>query len=346
MSVTYAFGETERRQAIAFLLLRISAIVVVATALLYLVAVTPGVPYHVQELFGSRPTPLQALLFAVMVLLALGPPALLGLQLVRQPAPWAWLFPLAILAHGVLIFLVFRFATPIASVQDLVGPLRWPIPAELERLVRFVALFLVVSVPVAGATALLFAITRSFQPLRFLWWVLYGAVFLGLGYWIVVVLATTDNVTVLLRGGANPFSWLALALWVLLLAFAASLLAQRLAGVFTGTLAALFGIVLVAPLSYVTLLLATEPRVLGPQSGLSAMEFLLSGSRSDYFLQDSQLIGRYLVTYCAAMLLLTFAQYPVWVAYSTRRFARNPLAQTAPGSSAEATADTMTGRAD
>ncbi len=329
MSVNSAFGETERRQAIAFLLLRLALILAVATLLLYLVAVTPGVPYHVRELFGSRPTPLQALLFAVMVLLALGPPALLGLQLIRRPAPWAWLFPIAMLAHAVLIFLVFRYATPIASVHDLVGMPQWPMPAELERLIRFVALFLVVSVSVAGGTALLFDITRSFQPLRVLWWVLYAAVFLALGYWIVVMLAATDNVAVLLRGRASPVSWLALALWVLLLAFAASLLAQRLAGVFTGTLAAVFGVALLAPLSYAVLLLATEPRVLGPQSGLSALEFLLSGSRYEYGFRGSQLFGRYLLNYLVAMLLLTFAQYPVWVGYSTRRFARNPLAQTA-----------------
>ncbi|MCG6940154.1 MAG: hypothetical protein LJE69_02760 [Thiohalocapsa sp.] len=325
MRVRYAFGGAQRRQAIVFLALRVLVILAVASVLLYVVAVTPGVPYHVRELFGSRPTPLQALLFAVMVLLALGPPALLGLLLIREPRPWAWLFPIAILAHAVLVFLVFRYATPIASVQDLVGPSQWPIAAELERLIRFVALFLVVSVSVAGGTALLFAITRSSDPLRFLWWVLYAALFLGVGYWIVVVVAATDNVTVLLRGGANPLSWLALALWMLLMAAVASLAAERFAGVFTGTFAALFGVVLFAPLSYAVLLLATEPRVLGPQSSLSALEFLFSGSRSDYDLRGAQLFGHYLLSYLAVMLLLAFAQYPVWVAYATRRFAHNPL---------------------
>ena len=331
MSVSYAFGKAERRQAAGFLLPRLLAILAVATALLYLVAVTPGVPYHVRELFGNQPTPFQALLFAVMVLLALGPPALFGLQLIRQPAPWAWVFPLAILIHAVLVFLVFRFATPIGSVHDLVGLPSWPLPAELERLIRFVALFLVVSVCIAGGTALLYAITRSFQPLRFLWWVLYALVFLVFAYWVVVMRSATDNVTILLRGDASPLSWLAVAVWMVLLAFGASLLAERLSGVFTGTVAALFGLVLLAPLSYGALWLATEPRVLGPQTGLSALEFLLSGSRSDYGLRDAEVFGRYLVTYAALMLLLTFAQYPVWVSYATRRFARNPMVQTGGG---------------
>jgi hypothetical protein len=293
--------------------------------LLYALAVTPGVPYHVRELFGSRPTPVQALLFAVLVLLALGPPALLGLQMIRQPRPWAWLFPIGLLAHALAVFLVFRYATPIASVHDLAGLPRWPMPEELERMIRFMALFVVVSVCVAGATALLYAITRSFLPLRFLWWVFWAAVFLALSYWLVVVLAATNNVTVLLRGNAGVLAWLALALWMVLIAFAASLLAERLSGVFSGTVAALFGVALLAPLSYGALLLAAEPRVLGPESGLSALEFLLSGSRTDYVLRDTQLFGRYLMAYAAVVLLLTFAQYPVWVAYATRRFAHNAM---------------------
>jgi hypothetical protein len=195
----------------------------------------------------------------------------------------------------------------------------------MERLLRFTALFLLVSVSVAGGTALLYAITRSFQPLRFLVWVAYAVVFLLFGYWLVVAQAATDNIVILLRGDANLLSWLALSLWMFLLAFGASLLAERMSGVFTGTLAALFGLVLLAPLSYGALWLAAEPRVLGPESGLSALEFLLAGNRSEYVLPGAELFGRYLLTYLAMTLLLTFAQYPVWVAYSTRRFAHNPL---------------------
>ncbi|NBC13684.1 MAG: hypothetical protein GVY09_10130 [Gammaproteobacteria bacterium] len=324
MNPRHVFGRAERRQALAFLAVRVLAILLAAAALLYAVAVTPGVPYHVRELFGSGPTPLQALLFAVMVLLALGPPALFGLQLIRQPKPWAWLFPIALLAHAVVIFLIFRFATPIESVHDLVGMPLWPVPAELERLVRFIAVFLVFSVSIAGGTAMLYAINRSYEPLRFLWWLLYAVVFLGFGYWVVVVLAATDNVTLLLRGDANPLSWIAISLWMLLMAFGASVLAERLAGVFAGTLAAVFAQVLLLVVTYSVAFLATEPKVLGPESRLSALEFLLSASRNEYGLSDLQLFLRYTAAYVAVMLLLTFAQYPVWVAYSTRRFARKP----------------------
>lgn len=330
-----SFGRAERQRAIGFLSIRLLIVLAIASVMLYVIAVAPGVPYHLRELFGDTPTPWQAVLFALMVLLALGPPALLGLQLIREPGLWAWLFPIGLLLHAALIFLVFRFATPIASVEDLVGLSVWPMPAELERLIRFVALFVVVSVSISGGTALLYAITRSFQPLRFLWWVLYAVLFLAVGYWIVVVAASTDNVTILLRGQANPLAWLALSLWMLLLAFGASLIAERVAGVFTGTGAALFALLLMLPLSYGALFLALEPRILGADgSGLSALEFLLSSSRSDYAFGALQLFGRYTLAYLAIMLLLTFAQYPVWVAYSTRRFARPTLGQQeAPGPS-------------
>jgi hypothetical protein len=327
MNYLQAFGKAERRQAISFLAVRLAAIVLVATVVLYGIAVTPGVPYHIRELFGDSPTVVQALLFAVMVLLALGPPALFGLQLIRQPKLWVWLFPLAMLAHGVLIFLMFRFATPIGSVHDLVGLPVWSMSAELERLIRFTAVFLVLSVSIAGGTAMLYAVTRSYEPRRFLWWLLYAVLFLAFAYWIVVVLAATDNVTLLLRGDANPLSWLAISVWMLLMAFGASLLAERMSGVFTGTATALFAQVLLLLITYGALFFATEPRVLGPDSGLSALEFLLSGSRTEYAQGGLEVFLRYTLAYIAAMLLLTFAQYPVWVAYSTRRFARSPAAE-------------------
>jgi hypothetical protein len=321
-----AFGQAERRQAALYLGVRLVTILLVAAVLLYLLAVTPAVPYHIRELFGSHPTPAEALLFALMALLALGPPALLGLQLIRQPRPWAWLFPVAVLLHAVLVFLIFRFATPIDSVHDLVGLPLWSVPAELERLVRFVGLFVVVSVSIAGGTALLYGITRAYAPLRLLWWLLYGALFFVLSFWIVIGLAATDNITVLLRWGGGALAWAALWGWLLIIAFGASLLAERLAGVFNGTLTALFALLLLLPISYGALFLATEPLVLGASSDLSALGFLLSGSRTQYLFGDLELFGRYSLAYVALMALLTFAQYPVWVAYATRRFAHNPAA--------------------
>lgn len=336
------FGEAESRQAALFLGVRVLAILLVAAALLYLVAVVPGVPYHVRELFGPAPTPVTALLFALMVLLALGPPALLGLQLIRAPRPWAWLFPIGILAHALLIFLIFRFATPIESVHDLVGMPVWSLPAEVERLVRFTGVFVVLSVSVAGGTAMLYAITRSFEPLRFLLWVGYAALFFLLSYWIVILLAATDNVMILLRGDGSPLAWLLLWLWLLLVAFGASLLGERLSGVFTGTAAAVFALVLLLPVSYGALFVAAEPQVLGGDTSLSALEFLLSATRYEYGLGNAELFGRYALAYVAVVLLLTFAQYPVWAAYSTRRFARNPaqrgLAEASPDAAGEASA--------
>jgi hypothetical protein len=318
------FGQAEWRQAALFLGARVIGILLIATSLLYVVAVVPGVPYHISELFGPNPTPAQALLFAVMVLLALGPPALLGLQLIRQPHPWAWLFPFGVLAHAVLIFLIFRFATPIGSVHDMVGLPIWPLPAELERLIRFTGLFVMISVSIAGGTATLYAITRSYEPVRFLWWLLHAAVFFALSYWLVLGLAATDNISVLLRGGGGLLSWMAVWLWLLLIAFGASLLAERLAGVLTSTPAALFALVLLLPLTYGALVVATEPLVLGPDSDLSALEFLLSTSRTQYLFGDIELFVRYVIAYVAVVVLFTFAQYPVWAAYSTRRFTRKP----------------------
>ncbi len=130
MSIYRSYDRNGLKQAATFWSLRVLVILVVVTAMLYLIAVVPGAPYHVRELFGSSPSLPQALLFALVVMFALGPPAMLGLQLVRLPGRYAWLFPLGILVHAIIVFLGFRFATPIASVNDLLGEPVWGIGDE------------------------------------------------------------------------------------------------------------------------------------------------------------------------------------------------------------------------
>ena len=125
MSIYRSYYRNGLKQAATFWLLRVLVILVLVTAMLYLIAVVPGAPYHVRELFGRGPSVPQALLFALVVMFALGPPAMLGLQLVRLPCRYVWLFPLGILIHAVIVFLGFRFATPIESVHGLLGELVW-----------------------------------------------------------------------------------------------------------------------------------------------------------------------------------------------------------------------------
>ena len=325
MSTFHSLGPDGLKQAARFLLPRLLIVLVLATLLLYALALLPGVPYHVQELFGPRPSVPQAFLFALIVLFALGPPSYLGLQLIRLPLRYAWLFPVGILVHAVIVFLGFRFATPIASVHAMVGEPVWNIGDELERMIRFVGLFIAVSVPIAGGTALLYALTRSYEPKRFLLWVLFAALLLGLSDWIVVGMAATDNVTLLLRDGISGIGWLGIAFWLMLLAFAASLVAERIAGVFKGTLATLFAVLLFLPISYAAIFLATDQNVGGAASHLSAMEFLLSADRESYFFTTAGVFVRYAAAYLVALILLAFSQYLLWLGYSTRRFTASPV---------------------
>jgi len=329
MSIHRTFSRDGLQQALQFWSVRVLTVLAVATALLYLIAVLPGVPYNIQELFGRGASLPQALLFALIVLFALGPPAYLGMQLIRLPTSYVWLFPVGILLHAAIVFAAFRYATPIESVRDLLGDAVWGIGDEWERMIRFIALFVMVSVPIAGGTAMLFAATRSYAPRRVLWWVLFQALFLVASYWIAVGYAATENVTVLLRNGGVPVAWLAIALWLLALAFTASLVAERLANVFTGNMATVFAVLLFLPLSYLLLFLATNQTVGGPRSDLSALEFLLSPSRSAYTSGGAEVFLRYSVSYIAAIILLAFSQYPAWLGYSTRRFAQ-PVAQVQP----------------
>ena len=321
MSIHRSFGPGGLRQVARFVLPRFVLVVALATVLLFILSRAPGVPYHVRDLFGPDPSVFRAFLIALVTLFALGPPSYLGLQLIRLPARDVWFFPVGILVHAVIVFLGFRFATPIASAHDMLGVPVWGIGDELERMIRFVGLFIAVSVPIAGATALLYALTRSYAPQRFLWWVLFAMILLGLSDWIVVGLAATDNVTALLRDGISGIGWLGVSLWLMLLSFVASLVAERITGVFKGNLATLFAVLLFLPLSFAALFLATDQSVGAGRSSLAALEFLLSSERGQYFLSPGALFMHYAVAYLIAVVLLAFSQYLTWLGYSTRRFA-------------------------
>lgn len=325
MALRRVFSPEGRRDALRFLLPRLSLVLLVTTLVIYGVAMLPGVPYHVQALFGPRPSLSQTGLFAVIVLFALTPPAYFGLQLVRGVSRMAWLFPVAILLHAVIVFLAFRYATPIASVHDLLGFPLWGIGDELERAIRFVALFISVSVPFAGGSAVLYALTGSYAPRRLLWWLLFAAVLLGLAYQVIVVHAATTNVTALLPADLTLFGALGVALWLALLAFVGSVLAARLAGVLAGTFAAGLTVAVMLPLSYALISVATGQHVGGPGSSLSALAFLLSAESGQYQFTTTGLFMHYAAAYGVVVVLLTCSQYPLWVSYATRRF-QTPLA--------------------
>lgn len=320
MSIRRVYGPEGLKKAAAFWLPRVLVILVIATLMLYAIALSSGSPYHIRELFGTSPSLSQALLFALIVLFALGPPAILGLQLVRLPWIYVWLFPVGILVHAVIVFLGFRYATPISSIHDLLGLPIWGLGDELERLIRFIGLFLMFSLPISGGMALLYAVTLAYAPRRVLWWVLFQGIFLILGYWVVVISAATDNITELLRGDASPLSWFGFSIWLLSLACIASLVAERSANVFRGTILTGFAVAVFLPLSYGILFLVLEQKMGSPSSTLSALDFLLTPDRTDYGASNLELFLRYTMAYVGAVMLLACSQYPAWVAYSTRQF--------------------------
>jgi hypothetical protein len=71
-------------------------------------------------------------------------------------------------------------------------------------------------------------------------------------------------------------AWVGFALWLLSLAFAASVVAERAADLLKGIMATLFAVALFLPLSFGILFLSLEQHVGGPHSNLSALDFLFS----------------------------------------------------------------------
>lgn len=321
MSIRRSFDDVGLRAAAALLGSRLLLLLALTTLFMFALATLPGVPYQIRALFGPSPSWGQALLFSSLALFALTPPALFGLQLIRLPSNRAWLFPLGLILHGSLAFLGVRYATPIASVHALVGVPVWGVAEELERWWRFLALFLLLSVPLAGGTALLYGLTRSYAPRRLLWWLVFAIPLLTLSRQVVVGAGTGEGFPELLRGGGAPLPWAVLALWLATLSFTASLLAERAAGVLDRSLPAIFAVLLFLPLSYVLLIVVLSPSVGLPGSDLTALAFLLTPVQGRYGLAGVDLFLRYTASYFGAVLLLALAQYPLWLIYSTRRFA-------------------------
>jgi hypothetical protein len=300
--------------------LRTVIILLLATALLYLIAILPSTPYHIRELFGSSPSLPQALLFALIVLFALGPPAVLGLQLVRLSRGFVWLFPSR---HpgpcgGRIPGISLRHANRQRSRPDwracLGDSQRTGTSRSLRRAIS------------DGVSADLrrhrIAVRHHARPCPSA-----GA--------LVVAVSTAVSRRQLLdrrgqRGHRQHHGALAFGRGSVGLDRICPLVAEfglcRIGGgrarrrPVEGHLATLFAVAIFLPLSFGILFSSLEQQIGGPQSTLSALDFLLSARRTDYGLGMRQLLLRYSLAYLATILLLACSQYPAWLAYSTRRF--------------------------
>ena len=271
-----------------------------------------ALPYNLRELMGGGFAWLGVASLLAAALWAFGVPMWLSGWLLAGGWRRTLLFPLLVVLHALLTYLLLRMVVPLESLHDIVGApvLAWP--PELERMLRFVALFGAVSLLLGGA-ALAWRVMNRYHGARlFLRWLLIAILLLPLCHWVVVSEAATDNLTELMRAGGGALASLLLAGWWFLLGLAGSLLALAWAGVVGRRSAAVVFLLLSLPLGWLLLAGGTEATIHKYGKVFSAMQFLFSPDR-DAYVRSGVLMWRYAVAHWVLAVLIAMAQYPVLV---------------------------------
>jgi glycopeptide antibiotics resistance protein len=273
-------------------------------------AFAPGIPYNVRELF-ERGGFLAVLGFPAAVMTVFAPPILLARWSSRGGWGRALALPGVLALQGALIWAMLRAAVPRESILDVVGSSVWNMPKNLEQLVRFVALFTPIAMIYAGGALLAIALTGH-QPdrerLALRRWALAAIPILAAGHFVIVVAASTDNLTELMAGGGTLVSSLVLGTMLAGLAAATTATARAFRRRVSVGVAMLFvagGLIL----GGFGMAFGTERQISKYRRTFSAPQFLLSADR-DHYAGTSELIVRFTLAYGLLVAAGAIAQAP------------------------------------
>ncbi|MCZ8174269.1 MAG: VanZ family protein [Burkholderiaceae bacterium] len=297
--------------------------------LLWLLARVPGVPYNVGKLMpASGAGVVSALGVAAALAWMLAVPVWL---LPARRRRWRLAFPLLLLGHGLLAFLVLHLSAPPAMLHKVIGTpvFGWGAASVLEDAGRYVALHAAFMTPLLGAMALVRLVTAPHTLADLLWWAAWALLLFVPVHGVVVAGAGTDNLVELMRGGGGVGASLALAAGWGALATAGTALAAALAA---GAAPAgaprpwrrgpLLVLGVLAGLAAPALLAAgLEPTLFKYGQLFSAAQFLLSAGR-DAYVQGPELVLRAAVALAGAVALVALLQWPGWRALARAERAR------------------------
>ena len=293
---------------------------VLMTIVLWGVTSSELAPYNLRELTEKFPPPLGAFGLLLAALVAFAPGAFIG-RVLSESRRLEPLLAVVMIGHVLLLYVALRATLPLESIDDIVGSVPPSGMAELQRFLRFSGFFLFVGTAVAGGAAAWFTL-RPFRPQRIGRWLLLGTLGFLIGYWAIVVKASTDNLVELIRGRGVLFGMTSLYLWLWVTSFHAVLGVVWLRRKLTLPIYLVATLTLM-PLAYVLFWAALEPYVVKYQQVFSAIQFLLSPDRENY-VGGSELVVRFLLMQFGLLLLMGLAFYPAlrnerlpnWVAWS------------------------------
>ncbi|MCF6353742.1 MAG: VanZ family protein [Candidatus Polarisedimenticolaceae bacterium] len=281
-----------------------------------------GIPYNIRELFSGGSQLLGLTSLSVAFYWGLGIPAYLGRWLMGEGKEKRKIitFPLLIICHASLMYLFIRIAVPIESIHDILGYpiLHWP--WEWELLSRFIALFGAISLLLSCAAAIWISLSpfysvRNRGGMR---WLITAFLLLPLSHWVVAEQASTDNLTELMLYQGSWLSSMLIAIWIIILGTAASLLSASFAKFFPSrVLSIIIALFSILP-AYLALYLGTESAIQKYGTTFSALQFLLSTDRL-HMSDGINLFIRYAIAQITLMGIIALAQLPVWMFLANQR---------------------------
>lgn len=274
----------------------------------------PTLPYNIRELFNVDNPLLTLFVFSLIFYWCFGIPVYMALWLIKGKWWRVIIFPFLIVLHGGVAYGLLRISVPIESIYDIVGSpiLSWP--WEWELLGRFIALFGVFSLFLSGGAFVAFLQSYDyFSKWQLIWrWIANVVILLPIGYWVIVIQASTDNLTELMRGGGNCISVFLLCSWIFIIACSTSTFLVQICRYryYNLSSAIIFGI-LSLPLGYLAFQFGTENVIYKYERTFSAMQFLFSPNRTE-LLGGEALMLRYIIFHIIIVGIIAIAQYPFW----------------------------------
>jgi len=268
-----------------------------------------SVPYNLRELLNPSFPILGVFVMSICVFWTVGFPVEISYWLSKKKSNVQF-YPLAILFHSIVAWVMVYFFAPLESIYDIVGSPILGLPWQWEITGRFIALFSSVSLTLTGVTFFVIVSVYKGSPSRgFASLIITSLSMYPILYWIVVTEAATDNLTELMAGGGTLTSALLLLGFLAMLIVSGSWLATRIhLGINYHNLVGIMLVILLYPIAYLFISYGTEDIIVKYDKVFSALQFLLSTERSNY-LQGWDLLKRYLILHSSIIITVMLVQY-------------------------------------
>jgi len=300
------------RGSMRFPIIVLGVILTVITVGLLVINQLQFIPYNIRELIVKEYPVLSSFLFACFISWSFGFPVLIAMWFKKSSGNiWHCLGLMAL--HGVLAWIFLRYAVPIESIHDIVGSpiLSWPF--DLEIIIRFLSLYLIITFTTTLSSLVFLFVYYGYDKMVLVKILFCGLIIVSISHFVVFEKAATDNLTELIVAGGSIFSSLLLFLFLLILTLASSQIGIFATKVNRKSIKVIvLSCLILFPSAFLCIYGATEKKIIKYGQEFSALQFLLSSDRR-HLVEMPQLLIRYAIGHTVLMLLIALVQIPFWI---------------------------------